>query len=239
VVPKRIEGPFLVVCEGKADEAVFSHLVEARNIVGFQFAYPENPPDPSGGIHGFASLLGGLIIREPEIFNLRAIVIATDNDTSRPDPMRLVINQVTNAGIYKVPNSALEVAPSYRSTERYPPVIIMPVPWVDVPGTLETLCLNAAYDKWCRDYPDFQDRLNDYIQSTPASEWHLGNESKARMQCIIGTTCEEDPNTPLARLWHRRAEYHFDLMHDSFNQIDEFFRNLPDWLDERLRNHRS
>ena len=104
----------------------------------------------------------------------------------------------------------------------YPHVAILMIPLGQKPGNLETLCLEAAYDKW-----RLQVAVETYTSATPAARWNLGKQSKMKLQAILAATCMDRPEAGFVGHWRARNEYHIPLDHTCFEPIVEFLQSFP------------
>src|SRR5215216_7156640 len=133
MIPKILTETTLILCEGKGDEQFLKHLLEARNVTGFQIAFPEQRKDADGNVIAGAGGYGrGSFWYELDALklvrgfeSLRNVVIVTDSDNDSAVAFREVQDQVTRAGGYDVPTAPMR--PSNR-TRNNPPVIVKTVP---------------------------------------------------------------------------------------------------------------
>jgi hypothetical protein len=225
VIPDTLTGPYLIVCEGKGDETFLRHLIEARRLIGFQYAYPEPRKDIDGnriggsfGKDGFDDLLGGLTIRDRELLNLRMIVLVTDSNGNPADAFRFAQRKIREAQGYGVPTQLLRPA----QVGKTPPILVLTLPWINEVGNLETLVLKAVPDN----FPEVWRCLENYYHCTAAPEtWDIGKQSKMKMQCVISAVCQDDPTCAMSNLWSKR-EFLPLLQHECFNQLIEFLETL-------------
>jgi hypothetical protein len=231
MIPKVLTEPTLVLCEGKGDERFLVHLLESRNIAGFQTAFPEarkdadENPIPGVGGYGRGSFWYELdalkLVRGFEA--LRSIVIVTDSDNDSAVAFREVQDQVARAKDYDVPAALLQ--PSNR-TQICPPVVVKAIPGEGEQGNLETLILRAVTDY----FADELACLAEYERCTNhVANWSIGKQSKMRLQCIVSAVCVNDPTCGMSNLWsNSNRVFRPMLAHDCFNPLVDFLAGVLD-----------
>jgi hypothetical protein len=146
----KLEHPWAIICEGLADKAFFMGLIQELKLPNFDI------PDGKGRDY-FSEMLKGLRVgTQPR--KLSAILIVSDNDE---DPIRSfgeVQEQIRIATGYPVPEKPMKVARAVGQ----PVVLIMMLPWIDIPGCLETL-LNMV---WQREREAMKICIDEFLKCT-------------------------------------------------------------------------
>jgi hypothetical protein len=179
------------------------------------------PGDRSGGRGQFGNwLLNTYETSKTFRSKVEAIIILSDNDVDPDAAFKAVQHELTKASGFPVPATERTVA----KARDYPAVAVFMVPGRSA-GNLETLCLQAAYDKW-----SLNGAVDSFIASTPAAEWELPSQSKARMHAILATTCASKPETTFAYHFQEDEKYHVPVLHSAFDDLAEFLSNFDKLL---------
>lgn len=218
--------PYLILCEGETDKRFLDQLIAFRGIGNnFQVRFPSRSPDNSGGRSKFGSWLD-LAKDIPGWENIKGVLIISDNDDDVLASLQEVKGALTAAPGFPIPNKEREVAVS----QGIPPLVIYMLPTGTV-GSLETLCLDAAYRKW----PDIQVPLDNYVNALGINAWPLINRrSKMRLQTVIATTCLPRPDAGFGGHWWENQQYHLPLDDAAFNDLETFLRGLAQLIDPAL-----
>jgi len=75
--------------------------------------------------------------------NVRGILVVSDNDAVPADSFRRRSKSLAASNGFPVPSAERTVA----RAENFPPLVVLMIP-AGQPGSLETLCLLAAFTKW-------------------------------------------------------------------------------------------
>jgi hypothetical protein len=182
------ERPWLVLCEGEGDKRFFDRLIEFRGIPNeFQVRFPDRAGDPTGGRAKFGKWLDTQYVSSEDFRrNIKAVLIVSDNDQAPADSLQEVLRALREAKGYAAPTAERTVA----RKSGYPSLVILMIP-DRRPGNLETMCVQAALNKW----PAIKDPLDAFVSATPPNGWHIGKQSKMRLQALIAATCEERPES--------------------------------------------
>jgi len=229
MIPKNLTETTLILCEGKGDERFLTHLLESRNVTGFQTAFPEARKDDDGNLIAGAGAYGrGGFWYELDALKtvrgfeaLRNVVIVTDSDNDPVVSFREVQDQITRAQEYGVPSALLR--PSSRNVT-CPPVIVKTIPGEGEQGNLETLILRAVPDY----FGDELACLAEYERCTGhVAGWTLNKQSKMRLQCIVSAVCKNDPTCGMVNLWSKTNRvFRPMLAHTCFNPLVDFLRDV-------------
>lgn len=216
MLPPSIDGPCLIIGEGAQDEAFLRHLLENRNIQGYQAGFPEPPSQSSAGRGGFGSILSGLRVR-PDFKNIRVVVLVSDNDEDPAVSFNEVRAQITEAGSFSVPIQPLEVV----QTANHPDLVVFMLPSTGQIGCLETLCLPAGLEKWSTLRPC----IDEYSRCVDVGTWPKSKQSKMQLRSLFAAACKTDPNTSLVHAWNRNPPL-IPLGHNSFDQLAGFLHTI-------------
>jgi hypothetical protein len=159
-------------------------LIQDRNLPSFDI------PDAKGR-SSFSEILRGLRVGT-QTTKLNAILIVSDNDN---DPVRSfgeVQDQIRIATGYPVPEKPMEAARAVGQ----PIVLIMMLPWIDTPGSLETLLRMVLQ----REQEAMMVCVDEFLKCTKVTEWEIQKRDKAAIQCFIAGSNHEDPNKTLRYL---------------------------------------
>lgn len=211
---------WLILCEGSGDKAFFKELIRKRQLPDFQVQFPLREEDGTGGWTKYGRFLRDQKVNEGFRQNVKAIIITADNDDDPPGRFQEISRQIRQAG-YNAPNQPLELS----RAQGQPDLVVMMLPTDGASGCLEHSLLRAAYSKW-----NIENAIDNYIGQTPANRWLPNKQAKARMQCLIATTCMQNPNTPLSFLWDRAEDYHIPVDHGSFNDLANFLNGFGAFL---------
>lgn len=210
----------ILICEGAADKAFFTHLLRERNLPEFDVFHPHELEGVASGNTAFGDFLRGLKVLLPSTA-VSGILLVSDNDLEPSSSFARIRAQVESAGEFGVPSSPLEVARSVTQ----PPIIVMMLPEAGVPGALETLCLKAIYAT----RPDLKGCVDTYCDCTGASGWDQIRQSKMRLESLMAAICQSRPATSLSLAWGQ-AETIIPLNQNVFDPIAEFLRNFDAYL---------
>lgn len=231
--------PFLVIGEGDADIAFFKTLAELHNLGNLQFQFPKKGEGiRAGGIDGYGDLLKA-IFADKSISALRGIAISADSDKNPQTAFKKVIQQIRQAGrdgaSYGIPQNFLLPTPSSPPT---PPILVVSLPWIDQPGSLETLIEGAFKNQ----YPEIWKCAETYFQCVEEnhqrldpegkkwSDWLPQKKSKARLSALIAGICSNDPATSITYLWNRDNKLTHLREDLAFSKLVEFFRNIESYF---------
>jgi hypothetical protein len=204
------------LCEGAGDAAFLSHLIKARDLPDFHVTYPAHRNfDEPGGRTGFTARLKALhLVRGFK--NVTDLIVISDNDRIPAASFKEVCRLILEAGGYSVPKSPRNIAGNN------PRVMVFMLPGEDLPGQLETLCLNSCLDRW----PDKVACLDAFISCNPhISTWDMGKQEKMKMRTLIASICSTDPNTSLTHAWSRSEEI-IPLEHQCFDGLANFLKSV-------------
>lgn len=213
----RFDRPWLIACEGPGDKNVLDRLI-SHHVLDQRFVvqFPGKELGGSPGRGGIVPWLDLAYETDTEFRrNVKAVLIIADNDDVPEDSFKEILVGLKKAKALKtaLPTKAQEVV----RTAGMPDLSILMIP-IGERGAIESLCVAAAYSSW-----PVQSAVDAYIAATPAKTWGPTKQAKARMQVVIGGTCEQRPETSLASM---RDHCPFPVGDQSFSGIVEFLRGF-------------
>lgn len=208
--------PYLVLCEGESDKRFLDRLIAKRGIPNsFQTKFPDRDGGNIGGRQKFGRWLSLVSDNENFIQNVKAVIIVSDNDLVPKDSWDEIVAEL-NIADFPVPPEERVIA----KKKGYPPVCVLMIP-KGTPGDLETLCIEAAYEKW-----KIKPAIDAFVEATPAKEWVVTRKSKMMLQAILAATCAPRPDAGFAGHWREKEEYHLPLGSPAFSDIADFLANF-------------
>jgi len=213
----------VLLCEGQADGAVFECLILDRRLPPFHVTWPrkeEDIPTTTYGKGGFRSFLQGM----PAATSYRdttALLVVGDADNNPDKSFRELRGQIPAEDGYGVPDHPREATRGSNGIA----VAVLMVPWDDEPGCIESVCLQAMYDRW----PEERACLETFSDCMRTNGWqNICHRDKMRLRALFCSICEDDPYWGLAQAWNtrNRARNLVPLNHNAFNRIAELLRDF-------------
>ena len=192
-----ITKPFVILCEGPADQIFFERLLSKHKINNFDVP----PHTHYGKYYGWQSL--GFMLRSlagdaATYSRLTGVLIIADNATN--STFKDICEKIANDGPFVAPDRF--VPPSkpnelVKQPQGHPCLSIMLVP-IGVLGALESICADAITKR----KPWLAACVNAYLScgKIAALNWRPEKRDKARLQCLIAALNEDDPNKGLTHL---------------------------------------
>jgi hypothetical protein len=216
-----VSGKPIILCEGDGDVAFLSNLVRNRSLRSFDIRKPE---EKQKGADGFFVRLDGLAL-EVGIDRCPFVVVVADNDVSPSDEFNRIADQVARAG-WQRPTRPREEVTFQNSSLFLPPVIVLMLPWDNLPGCMESLCYISA----SAERPTIAAIVEQFVKDVGAESWRLPQLTKLKLRCLIASSCPGDPNTGLQYAWSAkppgRPDNLIPLQHECFNQLAEYLATL-------------
>lgn len=196
-----ITKPFVILCEGPADQIFFERLLNKQKIKGFDV-----PPHTHFGnkYHGWSGL--GFMLRslagDPASYSkLSGVLIIADNATVTT--FKDVCEKIAIDGPFVAPDRFIPPSKPnevVKQPDGHPCLCIMLVP-IGTLGALESICADSITKR----KPWLATCVNEYLscEKIMALNWRPEKRDKARLQCLIAALNEDDPNKGLAHLLHR------------------------------------
>jgi hypothetical protein len=215
--------PWLILCEGETDKRFLDQLISNRALPDeFQIRFPSRGTDNRGGRSKFGPWLNAAQA-VTGWSDIRAVLIISDNDDDPPTSFGEVRASLTAGKWPGIPSFERTIAKS----PGYPHTVILMLPPAGQQGSLETLCLLAAYFKW----QNIQAPLDAFVQSAGVNGWSANKEAKMRLQTVIAATCNARPDAGFAGHWREDVQYHIPLNHAVFNDLATFLRGFRGLID--------
>jgi hypothetical protein len=205
--------PRLLICEGYEDHWFLHNLIEKRALQRFHIR-------SAGGNTKFATAISQFELENPKAFKALAdVVVVADNDDA---PAARFKNACDELRAY-FGDAAAPREPQARSTSR-PRCAVLMVPWTDVKGNLETLCVDAAKDADTA----ISGHVQTFMDLVKAGKWPSPSRiGKAWLRSNLAVRCEADPFVPLGKVFNdKRHENLIPVKHKSFNRIADFLSKV-------------
>jgi len=199
--------PRLLVCEGHEDKFFFHHLIRERDLPSFHIW-------PSSGNGGFANAIRAFRAGRTKQYNaLRNILIVADNDENPAASFSNVCDHIEQLfGSGTRPSAPLE-----KTKTRPIAVTVLMIPWTDVNGHLERLCIESATEADKAIAGHVQTFMDLIFADRWASESRRG---KAWLRTNLAARCSRDPFVPLGEVFREDQYRHLiPLNHRSFDRI--------------------
>ena len=208
--------PLLLLCEGDSDRRFFQKLIASRNIrQNFDIRFPGRNDKDTGGRGKFGTWLDGASAGET-FRGIKGVLIVSDNDEDCSASFKEVQREAGKVRGCPIPQTEQKIVRS----KSFPAIAILMIP-IGQRGNLETLCLPAANHKW-----NLQKAINTLVAASPASQWKLGKQSKAKLQATLAMTCKSNPCTTFSYHWDENDDYCIPLDHSCFDSVEAFLRTF-------------
>ncbi len=208
------EEPKLVLLgEGVADEKFFEKLIKERKLPAFLVEHVR-------GRERFQARLEALVPgTDFGLERISGVLVVADNDDEPQTRFNYVRSQLANVAWCEVPDRPRQIV----RKENSPAVAILMLPWDETPGALETLCLESMYEH----YPEKAACLHAFFDCAAIHQWAPSKQHKMRMQALLCTTCESDPNTPISHAFSRDPVL-IHLNHTSFDRVAAYVHEFAE-----------
>ena len=216
-------GPFhlsrLILCEGRRDESFFLALIDARVLPAHHVVSPEE--EHGGGLSGFPRALQGMgTARGFE--GITEIVLAADNDDDPDANFNEVVGYVKMNP--KLGSPAREVGiptePNVRAVGGISVTALM-LPWARIPGSLDSLCLEAASHA----HATQSQCVDIYAKCVSADSWPVSKQAKMKLRSLFAGTHRRNPDIGFGNVWRDKSCL-VPLKDNCFNQLADFLRTL-------------
>jgi hypothetical protein len=204
------------------DAEFFTHLIRDRRLPDFRVTsagYVARAPSGREGV-GYLTPALDALPAIPNFQSLKGILIAADNDS---DP------SATFADVQRAIRATADMSPGVRyeapqnplsKAGSNPAIVIMMVPWIAIPGALESLCLRSAIAK----RPQLSQPVDDFAQACGVNAnngWPIVKEQKMRLRALISAAHRDNPYISPAWVWREGTDL-VPLSDGSFDQIANF-----------------
>jgi len=216
--------PRALLCKGPSDEAFFRALVAARGLPEFSIRNcADADENRRGGIDKFDRLLAAIPTYRG-FWDLTDILIVADSDTDPDrkfkkvrDQIGQVVVQAAPAPTYNVPATPLARAPGNPAA-----ITIMLVPWFDMRGNLESLCLPGASAA----SPAIAACARAFVECTGADGWADNTKiDKLMLRSVLSAQHPPDPFIGLGNIW-KEAPGLIPLNHPCFDAISDVLESF-------------
>lgn len=203
---------------GGADEAFLRALIDNRNLGDISIRNTgDSNPEGKGSFSKFGKLL--LYMSTCRGFEeVTDILIVCDSDIDPEENFNNLVRQICTVENQSVMPAIQFVAPTVFLTPSMgsPTLRVLSLPWIDEPGNLECLCVDAAKDTTAH-----ARHVDVFGNSTGAYFWPSHNSvGKFSMRAILAATNERDPSIGIGKLWEGGNKDRFvPLGHSSFNRV--------------------
>jgi hypothetical protein len=228
-MPILLQHEYVILCEGRADKAFLKKLIGARGIKpDFDIPFPEELDELSGSgralasVSAFAEMLRTLRGNPMAFSRIKGVLLVADSASDPTAVFNAVCARIREAGQYGVPTKPLETVPS---TKGHPATCVLLIPDDKHAGGLETLCLQHLRVK----LPSVYNCAEKYLacDDIKALTWKSREkQDKARLQCIIAATNEDDPNKSLTYSFSDATGPIISVLDFCFNEIEKNLRDF-------------
>jgi hypothetical protein len=208
------------------DAEFFCELIKERGLPHFEVAscgYAKEIKRERDGIDHLPGALDAIttLTGFPEV---EGILIAADNDSDGNAVFAKVTGYINEAFVspgvpYVAPPAPLVKGPGS------PPVVVLMLPWVGVPGALDTLCLAAASTK----RPALAAPVQDFATAANVDEahgWKVTKRDKMKLRSLLSAAHAADPYISPAWVWSDGTDL-VPVTDIAFDQIAEFLKDFP------------
>jgi hypothetical protein len=215
------QAPYYVICEGPADRALITRLLQVRwGVTDFSVrcTHSDDPDNHQcAGKSGLtATLRAADAVRAIHPRAARGIAIVFDSDDNPTANFKSILDSIKAAKLsYPVPTAPLEIA----RRKDAPSIAIALLPWHDTQGHLDELVFEALQQS----HADLLQPIADYRTATAhrTGTWRFSIQSKMKLRCMIAASFEKDPSRSLAYLLEG-SDCPVDFKHSCFDRLVAF-----------------
>jgi hypothetical protein len=214
----RARFPRLLVCEGYDDKCFFHKMIHERDLPPFHIW-------PCRGNGGFSNAIRAFRANRTKQYNaLRDILIVADNDDAPIASFSNVCDHIERF-FGERPSAPL------IKTKTKPAVSVLMIPWTDIHGHLEALCMESATDA----DRDVATHVQTFMNLLFAERWaSASRRGKAWLRANLAARCDRDPFVPLAEVFKQERYSHLiPLKHKSFDRIARVLAGFADTSAEK------
>jgi len=203
-LPEKQTQPRLIICEGHSDHGVLLAVSRAFDLSGAQLHVAR-------GRGNFSRPL-----RAARVQGYKAILLVSDNDDDPADSWKEVCAQIREAG-YEVPAGPRAAVVDQNGG---PSLRVLMIPWDNVKGAIETLCLPAMESL----FADKVKCVDEFCRCADIDKkWGDTPRSIARVECLLACTQERAPKIGLGH-FVIKTTCSIDFNHDCFKRVGEALR---------------
>ena len=222
IVREPLQARYLIVSEGRGDAEFLARLLAVRKIENFDVDYSltiDEDEKESAGKCGFGSYLRMLRTEiQKDKQPTEGVILLCDNDDNCAGTLTEMQKQIRQCEQFGVPARALEWADSDSGLPR---IMILPIPWSNETGELETLCLPSAVASMGQS----STCIENFAKCADLS--HSCKLPKTRLRILIAGAWPEDPNIALGTVFEKHKTRHLiPVDHACFNQLSNFLAGL-------------
>jgi hypothetical protein len=191
-------------------------LIEERELPRFH-VFDSGLNKSAGGKSRFADALRIFRTVRPKTFaSLKDIIIVADNDKTPGANFDDVCSQIeTIFGPGTRPTALRQ-----RTTKIKPAVSVLMMPWDNINGHLEALCVDSARDA----AKGVGTNVDSFLALVGADDWKdAARYSKAWLRSNLAVRCSADPFVALGHVFEHAKNHHLiPVNHKSLDQIAKF-----------------
>lgn len=210
--PARVDKARHLACEGGADKAFFERLLAARGLGESFQVHDARGKDKVGTT--VSALLGAS--RDTEI---RSIVVVVDSDN---DPQQRITEIRGQIKAHCSERLVPPAEPLTFSTSR-PATAIVPIPWPNRVGCLETLLYEVAF--LSARGTGVRACIESFGACVGAPNWDAAKQAKLRWQALVAAANASKPEAATTWLLQGKPEL-FDWQHPSLDPLAQFFASI-------------
>ncbi|MDR3571263.1 MAG: hypothetical protein P4L81_03625 [Candidatus Pacebacteria bacterium] len=196
----NFEHRFVLLTEGPADRKLLETLISKRRLPRFDCPFPVFPEEQATAkakqLHGFDNITAMLemlnvYFRASDVLRsqILGVLVVVDARDCADKTFLDVKRKIQRAGSFGVPQSEGTIGPSNGD---HPRVAVITLPGGGRPGSLETMYVEALS-------PRFRSAaycVEKFVKcgNIGVSTWNAEKQAKARLQCLVAATNEDDPS---------------------------------------------
>jgi hypothetical protein len=218
---RLIENKHLLLCEGAHDAEFFRGLIKEHNLPPFTVAsFGVGGSDDDGGRDRLTLALDGLP-SIPGFHQVETILIVADNDSDPKASFNTVVEFINRTR--DIGPGRRYIAPAAPQTRAglNPAIVVLMIPWTNVPGALDTLCFSAAFNK----RPTIGTSVIRFSIEVQSMAWPVTKVSKMKLRSLISAANAKNPYLSPAWVWSEKTDL-VPLSDPSFNNIKTFLQSF-------------
>jgi len=223
---KRINEPFVLLCEGQHDSQFFEWLLRSDTSL------------PTFTISSVSYMLGGVsqggnsrftevldeLVGIPGFEHVQKVLIVSDNDLVPQDSFDSIVAQINATAEIIGPPARRYTAPAEpkKKAGNNPSLCVYMLPDTGVVGNFDAMCWSAAEAK----RPDIAKCVDAFAACTKADLWPITKASKMKLRSLLSSSNKDNPYISPAYVWSQGTDY-VPLDHPIFSDIIAFLRGFP------------
>lgn len=213
----------LILVEGSSDKALFENLLSIREIQGFNVFSPWDMGTKLEGEDSIKHLLDALPVHR-EFDSVKKILIVIDSDNDPAEKFTKFQNLLSETKDFsgRIGRYPIPVNPDiFASSENSPSIAITTLPCNNATGAMETLCLQAAFEK----SSDTAHCIEAFSYCAGTHEWSPQKLAKFKLRALISTMHTKNPDLPTTYLWEC-APHIVPLNSTVFDALAKFLKEI-------------